>query len=795
MSVLLDGAATLENGCEWNGTWYYSKEKTPSYSFKYTRNGDTIPSDLLEFVSFYTSPAKKSKRGQSRSRRGSKNRLNSSRRRSRMATTISAAAVAASLAAAAVDGGAGSPGTIDNNSTAAATAHAQSDGAEGSAMDVDIEDEGGAEGEGDDNDNDVDNDDGEEEEEGDGDGEDETKDADDQADNGMADEADGISTADIAQIAADSGLLRAQEQNGAGPGPGLAATRIPSDHPLFGVWSGTFDCMEPVPGGEHAVAETFFLHSYLGHPEQKALRCLPAQSYFTFSALRAATVPLLPPALMPKASKQSPNTAAKNHGDAASAASADPTLGSDQNDDAVHEVRALIRSAAQGGLHKAATGVATASAPGAGAALAGAESPAATTNAPEVADPDAVTDGSGSSPLLIFVGFGRNQFGRFSLTASFNRDTNSMIAEKRYMHTKSATTQRKGRRSTEPVELDPMTTRPRPNPIDLASLGGTGGRRKRANTGAYYSRRGSEDFAYGDDEEFYGIGASNTSHRRSRQSSVHTDANAEAVVPEPELDAEDSLDYRGACYDETSGEVYEGGWRTHRRHGRGIVLYADGSMYEGQWVNGKEHGHGQLMTSDRKVLYSGEWVEGLMHGHGSYNFFSGDRYVGDWREGNRHGKGEFVTRDGCKYVGDWRENRRSGRGVFSWLDGSRYDGEWDEDSRHGKGHLTLATGFSYEGLWCRNFFDGRGITLFPDGQKYEGTYKAGLREGRGSVTFPEGAVYEGRFRDDRLDGQGTIKVTRSVPGAEEGERLVPIEIQADMRRIHLKAGFGEGGHH
>ena len=109
--------------------------------------------------------------------------------------------------------------------------------------------------------------------------------------------------------------------------------------------------------------------------------------------------------------------------------------------------------------------------------------------------------------------------------------------------------------------------------------------------------------------------------------------------------------------------------------------------------------------------------------------------------------------------------------------------------------INLATGFSYEGLWCRNFFDGRGITIFPDGQKYEGTYKAGLREGRGSVTFPEGAVYEGRFRDDRLDGQGTIKVTRSVPGAEDGERMVPIEIQADMRRIHLKAGFGDGGHH
>ena len=100
----------------------------------------------------------------------------------------------------------------------------------------------------------------------------------------------------------------------------------------------------------------------------------------------------------------------------------------------------------------------------------------------------------------------------------------------------------------------------------------------------------------------------------------------------------------------------------------------------------------------------------------------------------------------------------------------------------------------YEGLWAYNFFEGRGVTVFPNGQRYEGSYKAGLREGRGSVKFQEGAVYEGRFRDDRLDGQGTIKVTRVVPGAEKGERLFPIEIQADIRRVHLKAGFGQDDH-
>jgi len=818
MSVLLDGNAVLGEDCEWSGTWYYSKEKTPSYPFRYARTSDTIPSDLLEYVSFFTPPTNKSKKGNNRSRRGSKGRSTSSRRRSRIA--ISSAAAAASTAAGAVV----EAGPLQDPAAAAAEANA--------ALEVDVEEEGGADGDDngdDDNDNDNEDED-EDQDEGEQDAgadanaagdndmnvatEDEMPAAEENqnhADSRMLEETSGVSPAVIQQIASESGLLHS-------PGPigtpavgfkvgqsrptGLQPVRIPRDHPLFGLWTGSFDVMEAAPGGgqEHTVAETFFLHSFLGNPEQKALTCLPGQSYFTFSALRASPFPLLPLSLMPKPpTKQSPSSADKADkasdadGDTSSttgAASIEATLGPLEPDgDTAQEVGALIRSNSRGSLQKTAaatTPAPTTAQPPSAVAVLEAEA--------EAVDPDAVTDGSGTSPLLIMVGFGRNQFGRFSLTASYNRDTNTMLAEKRYMHTKSATTQRKGRRGPDTQELDPMTTRPRPNPIDLGSLSGTG-RRKRSSMGAYYNRRGSEDFAYGDDDEFYGMGAASSNHRRSRQSSLGNQAATELPAPEAELDPEDSADYRGACYDESTGEVYEGGWRSHKRHGRGIVLYADGSMYEGQFVNGKEHGPGQLMTSDRKVLYSGEWTDGLMHGHGSYNFFSGDRYVGDWREGNRHGKGEFVTRDGCKYVGDWRENRRSGRGVFTWLDGSCYDGEWDEDSRHGKGHLTLATGFSYEGLWCRNFFDGRGITIFPDGQKYEGTYKAGLREGRGSVTFPEGAVYEGRFRDDRLDGQGTIKVTRSVPGAEDGERMVPIEIQADMRRIHLKAGFGDGGHH
>lgn len=73
-------------------------------------------------------------------------------------------------------------------------------------------------------------------------------------------------------------------------------------------------------------------------------------------------------------------------------------------------------------------------------------------------------------------------------------------------------------------------------------------------------------------------------------------------------------------------------------------------------------------------------------------------------------------------------------------------------------------------------------------------FKKGLREGRGSITFAEGAVYEGRFREDVMDGQGTVMITRAVPGSLPGEVLIPFEVQADIRRIHYRAGFGADSH-
>lgn len=431
--------------------------------------------------------------------------------------------------------------------------------------------------------------------------------------------------------------------------------------------------------------------------------------------------------------------------------------------------------------------------------------------------------------FVVLLGFGRNAFGRFSVSGIYNNATGELRCEKKYMVTKF--TAKRGRRSyaecaataaasgtflagaqtpAHPAApLLPPSTRQRLAPAthseyeDLGSeTGGIsgGGKRKRGlSTGGYLS--GSKHAT----NEGYFSGKTPKAHRGAKENNQAQAASALAAAVavagpnaligsrNPDNDDPEST-YREAFMDCDTGEVYEGGWYYGLRHGKGVCLYSDGLMYEGGWVANKEHGKGQLMTADRQLIYTGDWLEGSMHGFGTYNFGNGDRYTGDWREGSRHGKGDYTFRNGCRYSGEWKDNRRSGKGVFVWPDGSHYSGDWEHAQRHGRGKLELANGFTYDGLWSRNVIEGKGVCRFPGGQEYEGTYKNGLREGRGTITFAEGAVYEGRFREDRFDGQGTLKVQHVVPGAQPDELMIPLQVQSDFWRIHLRAGFGNDPH-
>jgi hypothetical protein len=54
------------------------------------------------------------------------------------------------------------------------------------------------------------------------------------------------------------------------------------------------------------------------------------------------------------------------------------------------------------------------------------------------------------------------------------------------------------------------------------------------------------------------------------------------------------------------GDVYHGGWKDDKKHGKGRLLYSNDAVYEGDFVEGKKHGSGILIfINDDK--YEGEW--------------------------------------------------------------------------------------------------------------------------------------------------------------------------------------------
>lgn len=391
---------------------------------------------------------------------------------------------------------------------------------------------------------------------------------------------------------------------------------------------------------------------------------------------------------------------------------------------------------------------------------------------------------------LHLIGFGRNQYGRFSVYMAYDEVTRSMKCEKKYVTTKYKGLKRGRKPLSSYQDISGgedgirMSTRPRSS-SDARRFGETDDiesgsqKKKRQAALAVESKKEKEKEKNSLAAFKFGSGLIKVKEERAQQM-------AEVSVEDP--------NYRMCSFDEETGEIYEGDVYEGQRHGKGVCLFPDATLYEGMWQLGKEHGRGVLMKPDRSIIFTGEFVEGLMHGHGAYSFANGDHYTGDWREGLRHGKGEYSWRNGCKYVGEWRDNKRHGRGLFTWSEAQYYDGDWLNDMRHGKGLLILENGLRYDGYWHQNFFEGKGSCVFPNNQEYQGSFRLGLREGRGSIIFPEGAIYEGRFKDDFLDGQGTIKVLNPIPGADEDELMIPIEIVSDFKRIHYKAGFGDDLH-
>ena len=63
------------------------------------------------------------------------------------------------------------------------------------------------------------------------------------------------------------------------------------------------------------------------------------------------------------------------------------------------------------------------------------------------------------------------------------------------------------------------------------------------------------------------------------------------------------------------------------RHGKGMMMQANGTLLDGQWAYDKMQGQG-VFLSKRVESYIGEWKAGRRHGWGAVSWPKGDLFEG-----------------------------------------------------------------------------------------------------------------------------------------------------------------------
>lgn len=90
-------------------------------------------------------------------------------------------------------------------------------------------------------------------------------------------------------------------------------------------------------------------------------------------------------------------------------------------------------------------------------------------------------------------------------------------------------------------------------------------------------------------------------------------------------------------------------------HGYGIYTWPDEAVYEGTFKTNKRHGKGKLIygkSSKLNLEYEGEFQEDLRWGFGKLTTVKGV-YEGHFQNGNFHGEGEFRFKNGMVKKGLW----------------------------------------------------------------------------------------------------------------------------------------------
>ena len=244
---------------------------------------------------------------------------------------------------------------------------------------------------------------------------------------------------------------------------------------------------------------------------------------------------------------------------------------------------------------------------------------------------------------------------------------------------------------------------------------------------------------------------------------------------------------------------YKGEWKmcngVWKKHGKGIIYYADGSKYDGYWVEGAKHGKGtQYYTNGSK--YDGYWVEGAKHRKGTKNFAKKDlprpvvreieeklctlrKVAGEILSVLSHANYDFLWQNILDYAMPEKTvyYARNSRPISDSTDRAflqsawplTYSGQWYQGktlvpSGRDKNYcyefkLVYPNGVFLSGRWSEVTRSGRGgyekltikraLLKYPDGGQYDGPFVHGAKHGFGKETLPNGEVYEGLFQNGK----------------------------------------------
>ena len=233
------GSSSEGGGSSWSGTWFYAKDKNaPWFPFRYSRVGDKVPRDLVDYVSFISSGqdssrSSKSSKNRSKSKSGGLTNANRSKALLNKKKAQNLTGTKLSSTAGAVGGGGKEP---EGASAAPIGTEMEVDG-DGGVVNVNAEGEVREEKEG--------------------------KSTINKENGGVVEKPTSTSSVEdamldsMAQEAAELYAMSNSSSRAAGTGTGsisssnsnspknkvnmLPPVRIPSTHPLFGLWTGSFD--------------------------------------------------------------------------------------------------------------------------------------------------------------------------------------------------------------------------------------------------------------------------------------------------------------------------------------------------------------------------------------------------------------------------------------------------------------------------------------------------------------------------------------------------------------------------